>query len=332
MSYSLEKSQLNKKIITLIGRLETPIITPKTFMRKKKCWVRVVRDLEEEKRPIYSPIGKLVKGERKAPNILSGFRGYIKVTSIDESEATLRKRINGFIQNRFLGQYTNEGFGRVSWIDCSVTNYTPKIIFKRKKLKIRKGLGCNYPEQLQRLLIALMLHDFVHTEKHPSKIYQEITIEDREIREACLNHHSKEQNGNQYIILIKRYDSIASYITRKKPLKTRVRYDFDNGEINFNLLAEEIIKRRNSAYKLYNFIYHSNEIKRIVEAMNFKKSSLRTHLLLMVNLAINEYYMGTLKIVNDRIIIKEISESVRKKEVPRPTRDAEIASNYPSHE
>ena len=33
--------------------------------------------------------------------------------------------------------------------------------------------------------------------------------------------------------------------------------------------------------------------------------------------------MGTLKIVNDRIIIKENSESVRKKEVPQPTRDAE---------
>jgi len=42
--------------------------------------------------------------------------------------------------------------------------------------------------------------------------------------------------------------------------------------------------------------------------------------------------MGTLKIVNDKINIKENSESVRKKEVPQPTRDAEIASNYPSHE
>ena len=57
--------------------------------------------------------------------------------------------------------------------------------------------------------------------------------------------------------------------------------------------------------------------------MDYQKSSLRTHLLLMVNLAINEYYMGTLKIVNDRIIIKNISESVRKKEEPKPTKDAE---------
>ncbi|RLI72959.1 MAG: hypothetical protein DRP02_00175 [Candidatus Gerdarchaeota archaeon] len=53
------------------------------------------------------------------------------------------------------------------------------------------------------------------------------------------------------------------------------------------------------------------------------KSAIRTHLLLMVKLAINESYMGTLKIVNNRIIIKKDSVSVRKKEEPYPTKDAE---------
>ncbi len=310
----MEKLQLEKKIITLTGRLETPFITPKPFMRKKQCWIKVVRGLEEDKYPTFSPLGKLVKGERKAPNILNGYRGFVKITSVDQSVTKLRKRIDSFIQKRFLGQYTKEGFGRITWIDCSISNYEPKAISKRKKLKIRKGLGCNYPKPLQRLLIALMLHDFVHTELHPSKIYQQITIKDEEIREACLNHHNKEMNGNQLIKLINRFDSIASYITRKKPLKAKARYDFDNGEIDFKQLAEEIEKRSQSAYKLYNFIYYSEELKRTVEAMDFKKSSLRSHLLLMVNLAINEYYMGTLKIVNDRIIIKENSESVKKKE------------------
>lgn len=158
-----------------------------------------------------------------------------------------------------------------------------------------------------------MLHDFVRTKLHPSKIYQQITIEDEEIREACLNHHNKEINGNQFIKAIKRYDSLASYITRKKPLKANTRYDYENGEIDFKELAKEIEKRNHSAYKLYSFIYQSDELKRVVEAMDYKKSSLRTHLLLIVNLAINEYYMGTLKIVNDRINIKEFSESARKK-------------------
>ncbi|MHA1841624.1 MAG: hypothetical protein ACTSYW_06545, partial [Candidatus Heimdallarchaeota archaeon] len=87
--------------------------------------------------------------------------------------------------------------------------------------------------------------------------------------------------------------------------------------------AQEIEKRQHSAYKLYNFIYHSEELKRTVEAINYKKSSLRTHLLLMVNLAINEYHMGTYKIMNDRINIMENSESVRKKKNLDHTKDAE---------
>jgi len=222
-----------------------------------------------------------------------------------------------------LGSKKNQGFGKVKWLNYKVEAYKKEILKRKRKFKIRKGLGVNYPKPLQRLLIALMLHDFVHTEKHPSKIYQEITIPDEEIREACLNHHSKEPNGNQYIKIIKRYDRIASYITRKKPIKSITRYDYENGEIDFKELKEEIEKRNHSAYKLYMFIYKSNELKRMVEAINFQKSSLRTHLLLMVNLAINEYYMGTLKIVNDRIIIKENSESVRKKRNLDHTKDAE---------
>jgi len=319
----MEQSQLTKKIITLIGRLETPIITPKPFMRKKKCQIKIVREPLEEKRPTYAPLGKLTKGERKAPNVLNGFRGFVKITSVGESVVILRKRIENFMQKRFLGQYTREGFGRVVWINCSIANYEPKPTIKRKKLKIRKGLGCNYPKPLQRLLITLMLHDFVHTKMHPSKIYHQITIEDDEIREACLNHHNKEMKENQLIKIIRRYDSLASWITRRKPLKAITRYDYDNGEIDFKQLTEEIEKRSHSAYKLYSFIYQSDELKRVVEALDYKKSSLRTHLLLMVNLAINEYYMGTLKIVNDRINIKEISESARKKRNLKSAKGAE---------
>jgi len=314
--------QVEKKIITLIGQLETPIITSKPFLQKKKCWIKIVRNPIEEKSPRYTPIGKLVKGERKAPNILNGYLGYVKITSVSKSIIALKNRIEYFIQKRFLGQYTNEGHGRIAWKECTIKDYNPKLILKRKKLRIRKGLGCNCPKPLQKVLIALMLHDFVHTEIHQSKIYQQITIEDEEIREACVNHHNKEMNGNQLVKIIKRYDSLASWITRKKPLKSLARYDFENGEIDFNQLTKEIESKSNSAYKLYNFIYHSNDLKRIVEALDYKKSSLRTHLLLMVNLAINEYYMVILKIENDKIIINENSESVKKKKDLDHTKDA----------
>ena len=223
----MEQLQLEKKIITLTGRLETPIITRKPFIRKKRCWIKIVRNLQEEKYPKFTPLGKLVKGERKAPNVLNGFRGFVKITSVDISIEKLKRRIEPFLQKQFIGQYTKEGLGRVTWINCMLENYKPKRIAKRRKLKIRKGLGGNYPKQLQRLLTALMLHDFVHTELHPSKIYHQITIEDEEISEACLNHHNKEKNGNQFVKLINRYDSIAACITRKKPYKTYTRYDFD---------------------------------------------------------------------------------------------------------
>ena len=110
----------------------------------------------------------------------------------------------------------------------------------RKKLIFRKGLGPNYPKELQRLLIAFMLHDFVKTEKHPSKIFKEINIEDEEIREACQNHHNGENCENELLPLIRYYDHLAAYITRKKPFKTFTRYDFQNGEIAFEQLANDI--------------------------------------------------------------------------------------------
>ena len=72
-----------------------------------------------------------------------------------------------------------------------------------------------------------------------------------------------------------------------------------NGEIDFKQLKEEIEHNSQSAYKLYRLIYHSEELKRIVEAMDYKKSSLRTHLLLMVNIANS----GKLKVKNGKISI-----------------------------
>ncbi len=95
-----------------------------------------------------------------------------------------------------------------------------------------------------------MLRDFVHTEKHPSEIFKEIIIKDAEIRNACLNHHNGTTTENKLLPLIRYYDGLASYITRKKPFKTLTRYDYQNGKIAFKQLAEEIEKRQDSAYKL----------------------------------------------------------------------------------
>lgn len=53
--------------------------------------------------------------------------------------------------------------------------------------------------------------------------------------------------------------------------------------------------------KLYPYIPNSQELYRIVELMRFGKNSLRNHLLIMVNLAINDYYDEKLKIAKGNI-------------------------------
>ena len=290
-----------RKLFTLEGKLLTPLLSSSSFFKKHGCWFKIVNNLSSNKKARRSYVGLLTKGERKAPNQLLAFRGFIRVTCVEQNKEKGRKRMEKILAYDNLGCNNNQGYGKVKWLNYKVEPYKKEKQPQYKKFKIRKGLGPNYPKPLQRLLIALMLHDYVHTEKHPSKIYQEITIEDAEIREACLNHHSIKQNGNELIRLIKSYDSIASSITRRKGYKTNTRYDITQGEIDFSKLKEEIEEKQHSAYKLYRFIYNSDEMKRIVETMSCGKSSLRTHLLLMVNLAINEYYNKKLKIQKGKI-------------------------------
>jgi len=146
-------------------------------------------------------------------------------------------------------------------------------------------------------------------------------IDDLIIQEACKNHHNGDERNNQLLPLIKYYDGLAAYITRKKQFKRTNRYDWENGEINFKRLAKELELRQDSVTKLYNYIYNSKELTRIVEAMNYGKNNLRNHILLMVNLAINDYYEGKIAITKGKI-----SLSARKREKLVTAKDAETQS------
>ncbi len=201
----------------------------------------MVGELATNKKLKRSFVGKLVKGERKAPTILYAYRGFVRVSYVTSSETQAQKRINYLLALDNLGNNTNDGFGKIKWLNYRVDPFRKQPAPRKwKKLQIRKGLGPNYPEELKKLLIALMLHDFVHTEKHLSKIYQEITIEKEEIREACKNHHNGEDNENWLLPLVKYYDQLASRISRKKPFKTQSRYDYNNGTIDFEKIKREI--------------------------------------------------------------------------------------------
>lgn len=317
--------------ITLLGRLETPIIISKPLLKKGDYWLKVISDPITDKYPLLSPVGKLVKGERKAPTVLRAYRGFVKVSCVGYNEEKLFSKISQFLSKRFLGNSTTDGYGRVKWLDCSLEEYQPQQPPAKKKFKIRKGLGTNYPKTLKRLLKALMLHDFVHTEKHSSKIYQQVTIEDEEIRDACLNHHNNEEITDSLVSAVRYYDYLASLICRKKPYKRIGRYDKEKGEIDFQQLAQAIEQNQHSAFKLYNYIYQSKELRRLVESLNYGHNSLRNHLLMMVNLAINDYYSGKLTIKNEKITIKrknykgKVSQSAKHKdELFMDAKDAEM--------
>ena len=287
-----------RKIITLNGRIDTPVVVPQPFFKENGCWIRIVKDLATGRKPFKTTVGKLVKGERKPPKIYPAYRGYVKISYVHRSITTLKRMMERYLRKTSIGNLTTEGLGRVTWLHCSINDFQPSKGHKYKKFRIRKGLGPNCPPKLQKLIIALLLHDFVHTERHQSKIYQQINIQDEEIREACLNHHNGEKSENELLPIIKYYDGLAAYISRKEECETISRYDHVNGNIDFEKLAKEIEAMQKSAYKLYQYVYHSKELERIVESMFYGEKSLRNHILLMANLAINNFY-------NEKIIIKD---------------------------
>ncbi|MBK5114313.1 MAG: hypothetical protein KGD59_11835 [Candidatus Heimdallarchaeota archaeon] len=90
-------------------------------------------------------------------------------------------------------------------------------------------------------------------------------------------------------------------MSRKKPSQTTYRYDKWNGEINFEELKKEIEARQNCPVKLYSFIHHSQDLRRIVESLHYSRSNLRNHLLLMVNLTINDFYDKRIEVMNGKI-------------------------------
>ncbi len=317
----MAEPQLKKKV-TLIGRLDTPIILSKPLVKKGACWIKVIGDRNGEKKPLLTSFSKLVKGESRAPTVLHAYRGFVQVSCVGYNTEKLLTKISSFMTNRFLGSYSSEGFGRVKWLECKIESFIHTKANQRKEFKIRKGLGVNYPEKLLKLLKVLMLHDFVHTERHPSKIYQELQIEDEEIRTACVNHHNGAEHTNALLPILQYYDRLASSISRKKRFKVPSRYNRENGEIDFKLLKQDLEQVQHSPYRLYNYIYHSKELERIVESMDYGISSLRNHLLLMVNLAINDYYKKRLKISKGTI-----SLSASKREELDTAMDAEMHSS-----
>ncbi|MGC9778140.1 MAG: hypothetical protein HZR80_02745 [Candidatus Heimdallarchaeota archaeon] len=106
-----------KKLYTLEGKLLSPIISTKSIYKKKGCWIRMVGELATNKKLKRSFVGKLVKGERKAPTILYAYRGFVRVSYVTSSETQAQKRINYLLALDNLGNNTNDGFGKIKWLN-----------------------------------------------------------------------------------------------------------------------------------------------------------------------------------------------------------------------
>lgn len=190
-----------------------------------------------------------------------------------------------------IGRYCREGLGRINW--CKGRISTRSRHCKRKqfgRVKIRKGLPHQLPKRIQRLVRYAMLHDFVHTSKHKSKIYIEPQVTDVE----DLRQHL-ESSQNLLIQTFQKYDRIAASMTRKIRSPRTNRYTWEaKGKIDFEQLATEIKGLEKNIWRLYQYIHESKELQQLNESLNYGHSSLRYHILLIVNLIVQDYLRGKL--------------------------------------
>ena len=177
--------------------------------------------------------------------------------------------------------------GHVKWTQV---HEVKKTLYTPRKIKISRMLP-KLSDTHETLMTAMLLHDFVNTERHPSKIYTEVIISYEEIYKLAKNHHNYTMYERELPLLsnLQYYNRLSSSISRKFRWSATSRYRVTELEkIDFNALKKEIELRQYSLYALYTFIRNSQVLDKINEALMFGFSSLKNHLLLMVNLYLND--------------------------------------------
>lgn len=228
------------------------------------------------------PFGKLTKGERSPPKTYRAWYGDIELI-------VLENRLDDALGIECLGSFTNEGMGQIKWKEVKRLHKKPR--YTPRKIKFRKMLPTNLSEAQHKLLIAMLLHDFVHTENHNSKIYKEVTILDEFVYQLAKNHHNYNIEDRQIPLLpnLRYYDQLASSVSRKFRWTVNSRYRVSElDKIDFDTLKKELETRQDSLYALYSYVYKSHTLNKINEALIYGFSSLKNHLLLMINLYLDD--------------------------------------------
>jgi hypothetical protein len=211
------------------------------------------------------------KGVYQSPSEYKSYHGKVEVYTTSPEKV---------IKQDSIGKFQNEGMGRVVWDEVIENQQPPSPLME---VKIRKGLPTNLTPHQKKIVTAMLLHDFVGNDVHPSKIQYNIEIEDHVVKYLVKNHHSNEDLKD--IQTIKKYDCLAASITRTIRFKSHNKFNLRfNGEINWAKIKEQIEERQHSPYTLYSYIYSSKELGVINEDTKFGFTTLRLHLLMVVNL------------------------------------------------
>lgn len=270
---------MSDKLLKLVGVTRTPIVV------KNKHFFHKYGVITINGRPRV--FGKLKKGERRPPKTYRAWYGEIEFI-VPEG------KIENVLAIDRIGRYTHEGMGQVSWLSVSETK---KSLYSSRRLKTRKKLP-KLSNGQKKLIIAMLLHDFVNTELHPSKIYSEVDIIDEDICNLVKNHHDSDVNERKlpFLSLLQYYDRLSASISRQFRFSTFSRYQISQSEenIDFNKLKRDIEVRQHSPYALYTFVRNSPHLNKINEALKFGFTSLKKHLLLMVNLYLSDSQDGML--------------------------------------
>ncbi|MFX0062967.1 MAG: hypothetical protein ACFFC7_12375 [Candidatus Hermodarchaeota archaeon] len=204
------------------------------------------------------------------------------------SKRKARQKLYELMQIDQIGRFQTNGMGEINWVGGQIENCKAEEKKIAYRVKIRKGLPHNLTKEQQELVKMALLHDFVHTKRHKSKIYKEIELKDDRLVEILKLHHEK--TDNPLVRQLQKCDRIASIITRKMKSHRLDRYNWRaKAKVDFEALTQEIAEVSNSVWKLYQYIYNSKKLDLLNESLNYGHTSLRYHLLVVANLLVQSF-------------------------------------------
>lgn len=265
---------------------------------------------------------KIVKAQRRFyskidasipmfPFHLNAFSGRIRVEYICGTYHKAKAKLQDLLKVTQIGRFQSDGNGLIEWsefwIEEKHKRKTPEYWKKRKRpryrLKIHKFLPHNLPYAILLLIKYGLLHDFYHCKNgkggiYPSKIYYEPEIQDQKFADLVRLSHSK--TNHILVNTAQEYDQISASITRKFRSPRPSRYNWKGSkrtkDIDFRQLADQIkqVVDKGNINQLYELVHNSSELGMLNEALEYGHSSLKLHLLLIVNIIVQDYRKGKL--------------------------------------